>query len=178
MTSPDGADFSMILETAHAHCNVCSANNAPTVAANATQTVHIHLLGGLAQSHSVLHVWHTNNSTRSFNQLEPLRVDAGGLATLTVEPESIYTVITTTGQSRGSFRTPPPPSAPFPLEWSDDFEAAVVESPPRYLPACLLHRCNLSSFRLPLHASFPEAEAWLTQMARAAAKQLLRHGMA
>ena len=42
--SPDGSDFSVILETGHAHCPVCSANNAPAAAANTTQTVPLSVL--------------------------------------------------------------------------------------------------------------------------------------
>ena len=130
MVSPDEKDFSMILETGHAHCPVCSANNAPGVASNVTQTVSIGLLGDLALTRTV-QVWHTDNDTASFAHVGSVPVIAGVIS-LAVAPESIYTVTTTTGQSRGSFPAAPAVSAPFPARWADDFEASTVESLPKY----------------------------------------------
>ena len=131
MTSPDGTDFSVVIETAHAQCPVCSANNAAApgakdacagegpaecaassvcrvdpgdsscsttpVASNVTQSVTIALLGTLARTVQTVHVWHTNNSTRSFFYVGAFSVKDGAI-TLAVEPESIYTVTTTAGQ--------------------------------------------------------------------------------
>lgn len=129
MVSPDQKDFSTVFETGHAHCPVCSANNDPTVASNATQTVRIELLGSLAFGRTV-HVWHTNNSSKTFVH-RSVSVNASGVLTLLVEPESIYTVTSTTGQSYGAVSTPPP-STPFPLSWADDFDNSTVESLPKY----------------------------------------------
>jgi hypothetical protein len=119
----------MILETGHAHCPVCAANNAPAVASNVTQVVSIELLGSLAHAHSV-HVWHTNNSSKTFVR-SSASVDAG-VVTLSVEPESIYTVTSTTGQLRGSVSNPPAASAPFPRSWTENFDSSAVESLAKY----------------------------------------------
>ena len=51
---------------------------------------------------------------------------------LSIEPESIYTITTTTGQSRGKFPIPPANSSSFPSSWEDDFDSSVVESLPKY----------------------------------------------
>ena len=50
-----------------------------------------------------------------------------GRITLTVQPESIYTISTTTGQSKGTFPTPPPASAPFPASFASDFDSVPTE---------------------------------------------------
>jgi hypothetical protein len=87
------------------------ANNDPKTASTVAQKVSITLLGAMALSKTV-HVWHTTPNA-SFVNLGPFPVNAGMVA-LSVEPESIYTVTSTTGQSRGSFPAPPAASAPFP----------------------------------------------------------------
>ena len=51
-----------------------------------------------------------------------------GMVTVAVEPESIYTITSTHGQAKGGFALPPAASAPFPLQWKDDFDSATVES--------------------------------------------------
>lgn len=110
MVSPDGRDFSTIIETGHAHCPVCSANNAGGGASNVTQRVSIRLLGAVARTETA-QVWHTDNDTRSFVHVGPAVVHAGAVE-LAVAPESIYTVTTTTGQTRAGASAPRPRRRP------------------------------------------------------------------
>lgn len=128
--SPNGTHFSTVIETAHAHCNHCPANNDPKTASTKAQDITIRLLGGLRQAPQV-YVWHTDNATNTFVNLGSTPVKAGAV-TLTIEPASIYTITTTTGQSRGSFPTPPAASSAFPSSWEDNFDSGIVESLPKY----------------------------------------------
>jgi hypothetical protein len=84
------------------------------------------------QAHPSVQVWHTDNATHTFAHLGGVPVRAGGVVTLTVNPESVYTITSTTGQSRGTFPTPPAASSAFPTIYEDDFEVGVVESLPKY----------------------------------------------
>ncbi len=90
---------------------------AETVDARSPQSVILHIGGGLSQG--PLHVWRTNERSQ-FEQLADVAV-ARGAARVTLEPGSIYSLTTTTGQHRG--RTAVPPTADFPLPYTDDFES-------------------------------------------------------
>lgn len=61
-----------------------------------------------------------------------LPIGADSKVTLTVQPESIYTISTTTGQAKGSTTMPPPPSAPFPSTYATDFDSVPTEGLGRY----------------------------------------------
>lgn len=119
-----------IVETGHASCNHCGANNAASAASTTTQKLSITLTGDLAST-SKVEVWHTSNTTMFEHTGKGLKVSAGKLS-MSIDPESIYTITTTTGQSKGSFASPPAASAPFPADWSDDFDSATVESLAKY----------------------------------------------
>eukprot|EP01048_Picozoa_sp_COSAG05_P008776 COSAG05_NODE_686_length_7932_cov_3.338823_9_plen_321_part_00 len=127
--SPEADHFSTIIETGHAHCDHCPANNDPKVASTIAQDISIRVLGVLAPS---VHIWHTDNDTHTFAHVGSFPIKANGVVTLTVQPESIYTITTTTGQSRGSFDSPPAASSAFPLNWTDTFDSSVVESLPKF----------------------------------------------
>ena len=45
-----GEALSTIIETAHAHCNHCPANNDPKTASTTMQNITIRLFGGLTQA--------------------------------------------------------------------------------------------------------------------------------
>ena len=85
--------------------------------------IDIQLVGDLSGVASVA-VWRTT-ANESFEQLAPIAVTSGGAISLTIVPQSIYTLTSTTGQSKGMASTPPPNSSRFPASFSDDFESCV-----------------------------------------------------
>ena len=97
-----------------------------TFGATTAQTITFHLTNGL--SAAALHVWQTTQTKQFVNvgQVAP----AGGTFTFTFQPESIYSLTTTTGQMKGN-ATPPSP-APFPLPFKDDFESYAPGKTPKY----------------------------------------------
>jgi hypothetical protein len=115
LRSPDGRDFSTIIET---------------VDAQQKQTIHLRVLGFRKRT---LHVWTTDpaspDPSRWFVKLADLP-PVQGLYSLTLDAGHIYTITTTTGQSKGD--APPPPAAPFPIPYADNFDeyaAGNWESP-------------------------------------------------
>jgi hypothetical protein len=48
---------------------------------------------------------------------------------ITIAPESIYTISTTSGQSKGATPSPPAASVPFPSDWVDNFDGNGTEYP-------------------------------------------------
>ena len=109
--STNGTDYSVVVETFDA-----------TVA----QTVTFHLTNGL--STAALNVWQTTQ-TNQFVQLGQVS-PAGGSFTYNFQPESIYTLTTTSSQAKGGAM--PPASAPFPVPFKDDFESYATGKTPRY----------------------------------------------
>jgi len=96
------ADWSVVLET---------------VAANRPQ--HVTLTIGNGLSTAAVSIWQTN-AHHTFEKIATVPVRNRELV-YDFEPDSIYTITTTTGQARGT--TSPPAPAPFPFPYSDDFES-------------------------------------------------------
>jgi hypothetical protein len=111
LKAPNGTDYSSIWETK---------------GAAGPQTVTITTMNGL--SPGVIHVWRSDASMQ-FVQ-DPDITPVGGSFSITLAPDSIYSLTTTTGQMKGS--APAPPSAPFPFPYYDSFDQYEVESTPRY----------------------------------------------
>jgi hypothetical protein len=105
LKSPDGKDFSTILET---------------VSAKDPQTIQFRVAGF---SQPGLHLWSTDftssNSSDWFVK-QPDIVPAGGEFSLTIQPGYVYTLTTTTGQTKAA--AAPPAGGPFPFPYSDNFE--------------------------------------------------------
>lgn len=112
LRSPDKKSWSVVLET---------------IDATSPQTVTFRLTGGLAATQ--VHVWETN-STRTFDHVANV-MPVKGAFTYTFDPDSLYSLTTTTGQGKGT--AVPPPAAPFPLPYSDDFEQTSLYHTPKYL---------------------------------------------
>lgn len=108
--------FATVIETGHALCGHCDYSN--QTAAKHPQLVSLELEGGLSGVSEVF-VWHTNQ-THWFEHVGTLAVQEHTVQ-LPALPGSIYTLTSTSGQSKGS-HPPAPPSARFPVQWSDDFE--------------------------------------------------------
>ena len=117
LKSTDGTDYSTIIET---------------TTASAAQTVTVNVSGGL--SAGTVHVWATNlaaGNPSGYFVRQPDITPSGGSYSLTVQPGSIYTLTTTTGQGKGTAAGPG--QSGFSLPYSDNFDSDTVGQQPRYL---------------------------------------------
>lgn len=125
LRSPDKKDWSVVLET---------------IDTTASQRVEFKLAGGLTAGE--VHIWETNN-TRTFEHVADIEVKDGQFA-YTFEPDSLYSLTTTTGQGKGA--AAPPPAKPFPLPYADDFELTSEGGTAKYLAdqdgAFETHHCD------------------------------------
>ncbi|MFZ0747441.1 MAG: hypothetical protein WAM85_23765 [Terracidiphilus sp.] len=125
LRSTDRKNWSVILET---------------IGAKQAQTVEFRLSGGLAATK--VHIWETNSS-HTFEQIAVVNPTDGQFE-YTFDPDSLYSLTTTTGQGKGMAQ--PPPAAPFPLPYEDDFESTPVGHAPKYLSdqdgAFEVHPCD------------------------------------
>ncbi|HZY61622.1 MAG TPA: hypothetical protein VFE38_03785 [Edaphobacter sp.] len=112
LKSPNGKDWSVILET---------------IDATNPQRVSFDLRGGL--SVGMVHIWETNDK-RTFEHVTDVSVHNGKFA-YTFDPNSLYSLTTTTGQGKGAAM--PPPSKAFPFPYRDNFETTPLHGTPRYL---------------------------------------------
>jgi hypothetical protein len=76
-------------------------------------------------STGAIHLWETNASM-SFQKLSDITPQNGSFI-ITLEPDSIYSLTTTTGQGKGA--ATPPLASPFPFPYQDNFESAAGQSP-------------------------------------------------
>ena len=97
-----------------------------TFDAKHAQTITFHLTNGL--STGVLHVWRTTRTKQFVNVGEITPAD--GAFSYTFEPESVYSLTTTTGQMKGNASAPA--AGLFPLPFKDDFESYAPGSTPKY----------------------------------------------
>ena len=111
LVSTNQTDYSIIVETSDAI---------------AAQAVTFHLTNGL--STGPVTIWETTQTNQFINvgQITP----SGKTFTYTFQPAAIYSLTTTTGQSKGN-ATPPPPGA-FPLPYKDSFEKYLLGATPKY----------------------------------------------
>jgi len=113
MKSP-GDDYSIILETK---------------GASAPQTIRFTVVGGL--SNGKLCVWRSNAKEQFIQQPGIKPVD--GAFTVTLEPDSIYSLSTTTGQQKGSFNNIPATKS-FPFPYYETFDEYSAPSQWGFLP--------------------------------------------
>jgi hypothetical protein len=112
LRSPDRKNWSVVLET---------------IDSKSPQRVSFRLAGGLTARE--VHIWETNNS-RTFDHVADVKSEGGGFE-YTFDPDSLYSLTTTTGQGKGTAQ--PPAAKPFPLPYADDFEKTPVGHTPKYL---------------------------------------------
>lgn len=112
LKSPDGQDYSVIIET---------------VQAAAPQEVTFRVSGGL--STGAVHVWETN-ADKTFEHVSDATPQNGSFS-LTLDPDSLYSITTTTGQHKGDALAPA--AAPFPFPYTGNFESTKDGQSPRYL---------------------------------------------
>jgi len=109
-----GNDYSVIIETKDA---------------TAPQQLRFQVGGGL--SSKALCVWSSNEHEQFVQQPGIKPVD--GVFTMTLEPNSIYSLSTTAGQQKGSFANVPAPK-PFPFPYFENFEEYSVPKDWVHLP--------------------------------------------
>jgi len=112
LRSPDKHNWSVVLET---------------IDAKNSQKVQFHLASGLAATE--VHIWETNNSL-TFERVADVRPEHGSFE-YTFDPDSLYTLTTTTGQGKGTAQAPA--AKPFPLSYTDNFENTPLGHTPKYL---------------------------------------------
>jgi O-glycosyl hydrolase len=112
LAAPNGHDWSMVVETINS-----KQPTSMTVAIKSTF------------SHGALHVWETNQK-RTFEHVGDITAHDGSF-TYTFDPDSLYTITTTTGQHKGAAE--PPPSKPFPFPYRESFEKTPLLRAPAYL---------------------------------------------
>jgi hypothetical protein len=125
LRSPRSQDWSVVLET---------------IDARAPQELRIRITGGL--STRKVHIWQTN-SQKAFAHVADVTPQNNAF-TYKFEPDSLYSLTTTTGQGKGTAQ--PPPDKPFPLPYSESFEGTALNRAPKYLAdqdgAFEVHRCE------------------------------------
>ena len=112
LRAPDKENWSLVLETMEAKNSV---------------RIAFRMAGGL--SADAVHVWETND-THTLEHVADLHAEEGNFA-FTFEPNTIYTLTTTTGQGRGTAE--PPAERSFPFPYRDDFELKRANHMPYYL---------------------------------------------
>lgn len=114
MRDPQTGDFSIIAETK---------------GAKKPQKIKIEVADGLATGK--LCVWHSD-SLQQFVRLKDI-TPKNRCFSITLKPNAVYSISTTTGQQKGSFDNIPL-SRPFPIPYEDDFEQYENPSEWGYLP--------------------------------------------
>ncbi|MEU4218533.1 ricin-type beta-trefoil lectin domain protein [Actinoplanes sp. NPDC026623] len=116
LKSPNNSDYTTVYETS---------------GSTAAQTVNVTVSGGL--STGTVHVWATdmgsNNPADHFARQADI-VPSGGAYTLTLQPNRIYSVTTTTGQGKGTATSPA--GGGLALPYSDNFDGYAGRALPRY----------------------------------------------
>lgn len=117
LRSPDGQDFSLIVETVDAKKPV---------------TATFEIKGKLKQT--PLHIWKTIVATDKSNQWflrqQDVLPETNSQITYTFDPGCLYSMTTTEGQSKGM--TIPPSRSPLPLPYVESFQNTPIGRMPKY----------------------------------------------
>jgi O-glycosyl hydrolase len=110
LKSPEGGDFSIVIET---------------LDAEAPSQVQFTVRGGLKDE--TVHLWSSNLATEDaaddFVHAETIR-PRDGIFTVTLRPGHLYSISTTTGQSKGDARPPSEVAEQMRLPYAEDFEGS------------------------------------------------------
>lgn len=109
MRNPKTGDWSVILVT------------------GAKQTVKINIGPGLKTGS--VYVWKSTEKEQFIRQ-KPMQLQKNSIV-MELEPDAVYTITTTTGQTKGSFSASPE-RKPFPFPYSENFESYSYGETPRY----------------------------------------------
>ena len=91
-------------------------------------TIRLNIEPGLKSG--PIHVWKSTAESQ-FVELAPLAI-RDNTAEIRLEPDSVYSFTSTSGQRKGSYGVPPP-EKPFPLPYEENFESCRAGETPRYL---------------------------------------------
>jgi len=119
LLSPDHQDFSVVVET---------MGSPYIVQVGRPQELVFHLSEGFPNK--TVHVW-KSNSQAQFVEMKPIQAENGVLR-IRLEPESIYTLSTTTGQRKGGTELAPPDSRALALPYADRFDTPEAGNLARY----------------------------------------------
>jgi len=111
MASTNHSDYSIIIETSDA---------------TVPQTITFHLTNGFATTE--LNVWQTTR-TKQFANVGKV-APAKGVFTYTFQPGAVYSLTTTSGQSKGEAKSPA--ERAFPLPFKDNFTSYRTDATPKY----------------------------------------------
>ncbi|XP_025093998.1 galactocerebrosidase-like isoform X1 [Pomacea canaliculata] len=131
LVSPDGKDLTIIIETMSHDHSFCIRPYLPAYSVTA-QNATISLAGSFATIQQ-LNVWYSkldfvNRSSILFENLQPLKV-VNSQVTLSLGIDEVYTLTTLSTGQKGQYN-PSPPSQPFPLPYSDNFESYQLSQEP------------------------------------------------
>ena len=117
LKSPNGSDYSTILET---------------TTGTAAQSVNFTVTGGLCTG--TIHVWATNlgsSSSSDWFVQQPDITPSGGVYSLSMQPDFVYSITTISGQGKGA--TTSPAAADLSLPYSDSLAGYPIGSSATYL---------------------------------------------
>jgi Glycosyl hydrolase family 59 len=112
LKAPNGKDWSIVLET---------------IDAKRSQELTFEIKGGL--SGKTVHVWETN-SQKIFEHVADVTPQHNKFQ-YRFDPDSLYSLTTTTGQGKGAAQPPAP--SPFPSPYTENFESTQLQRAPRFL---------------------------------------------
>ena len=128
-------DFSIVVEKmSHDHSSCVRPGLPGYETSNELATF---TLSGALASVTQLQLWYTHwayypgDETVEFVKLAPVSV-VGGVFSLNITVDSLYTLTTLTTGSKGSFGAPPPVPTLFPTAHTDDFESCPISSEGAY----------------------------------------------
>ena len=148
--SPDGADFSIVVEKMTTQHSACARGSNPPLEVE-PEAVQLVLKGGIlaAAKAKGLYLWRSNLTSSDaeginppdaalFQNVAPPSIGADGSVTIDVGLEEIVTLTTISTGHKGVTSKPAPASAPFPLPFTQNFDDETASSPPAiwyvYLP--------------------------------------------
>ncbi|XP_066541687.1 galactocerebrosidase [Hoplias malabaricus] len=119
-------NLTIVVETMTHDHSVCIRPPLPPF--NVTAQIATFFLKGSFASINELQVWHSRfdfktNKSLFFQKLTPLQVSNGSF-TLDLDVDEVYTITTITTGLKGSYPDPPP-SAPFPKTYKDNFNVQI-----------------------------------------------------
>ncbi|KAL4231126.1 hypothetical protein ACF0H5_008709 [Mactra antiquata] len=125
LTSPDGKDLTIVIETMSHDHSLCIRPPLPKYTVN-KQNVKFEIHGQFANL-TKLYMWKTvfnfkkNSSSTFFKQQVPVEV-INGEFNLDLDVDVVITLTTVANKNNKSYPSPPPPAKEFPLPYNEDFE--------------------------------------------------------